>query len=215
MKPSILILATLLALSSCKNQNSSPTQQSATNNAVKIYYPLDNGDTWFYELYSADSSLVFTSMNDSDIVSIGGDSLIGGMQYKIVNSSKWGISLIRDSANYIVDQSGWKMFTNNNTSDYLVNQYQPYTDSTQYNTAVVKSSDSTCVVPAGTFQARYVVGTITSTVPRSPSAMKHNYFFAFSKNVGLIFKRQIYSDTNEIHFIEERLVRYHIAAKIN
>jgi len=216
MKPRILTLSALLIFSSCKNQSSSPTQPSASNDAVTVYYPLNSGDTWVYEMFAADTSFNFTSENDSDIVSIGGDSLLGGTKYKIVNSSRWGVSLIRDSANYIVDQSGWKMFTNNGTSDYLVNQYQPYSDSTLYNTAVVRSSDSTCVVPAGTFQARFTVGTITSTIPRPPALMKNNYYFAFSKNVGLILKRMIYSDANnDFRFIEERLVRYHITLNTN
>jgi hypothetical protein len=213
MKPTILLFVALLTLASCKKEDSNPVQQIVSTATVTDYFPLDNGDSWVYQLYAADSSLIFIQLNDSDVVSVIGDSLIAGTSYKIVNSSYWGISLYRDSADYIVDQTGWKFFTIDNTSEYLVNQYQPFTDSTQYNTSVVRNSDSTCTVPAGQFQARFVVGTITATKPTTPAMKTRNYYLAFSKNVGLVLKRVIYA--LEPNYIEERLIHYHLALKTN
>jgi hypothetical protein len=213
MKPSVLLVVALLTLASCRKEDSNPAQPIAITAKVSDYFPLDNGDYWIYQVYSADSSLIFTPLNDSDVVSIDGDSLIAGTSYKVVNSSRWGISLFRDSADYIVDQSGWKLFTIDNTSAYLVNQYQPFTDSSSYNTAVVKNSDSTCVVPAGQFQARFVVGTMTATKPTIPAMTKRNYYLAFSKNVGLVLRRALYA--LEPIYIEERLARYHLTTQTN
>ena len=200
-------IITALLFSSCKKDTSIPNQPD-TPVTVTDYFPLQIGSYWLYETYRADSSLQFVDDNITDSVWIDRDSVLNGNTYKIFRSSRWPIQLFRDSADYIVNELGQKLFTIKNTSDYLVNQYQPMTDSAFYNTAVVKQSDSLCVVPAGGFQAKYVVGTVTARKPSPTSMTKRNYYFAFAKHVGMVFRRILYAA--DAIYLEERLVRHYV-----
>jgi hypothetical protein len=208
MKPTIIILVAAFAFSSCKKQDSNPAGPITTQEKVTDYYPLEKGDYWVYQLYAADTSFVFTPQNTYDSVWVEGDSLLHGTSFKVINTPLGGVTLWRDSADYIVNELGQKLFTIKNTSDYLINENSWLTDTSFYNRSVMMKSDSVCVAPAGQFQAKYVIGTITAKTPYPSWMMKRNYYFAFSKNVGLVLRRMVFSDGP--FYMDERLVRYHL-----
>jgi hypothetical protein len=122
----------------------------------------------------------------------------------------FGISLIRDSADYLVTNEGLKFFTiNQDTSDLIERYLYPVNFKINYyDTWKMKNSDSTCSVPSGQYQAKYVLGTVTSTVPAPPSMEKRNYYYAYVKAIGKVYERLGYS--SDSGYFEERLVRYHV-----
>jgi len=201
-----------LFIASCKKEGSNPVESIGVQEKVTDYYPLEVGNYWIYKYYTSDSTLNFIDQNVIDSVYIEKDSTYNGNVYAVVRSSYWhGETLIRDSSNYLITDAGLKFFTINQDNNNLVERYMPYPDSIFYNTWKMKNSDSTCDVPSGHYQVKYVIGTVTSTVPFPPSMEKRNYYNAYAKAVGLVYERCGYlSDSG---YFEERLVRYHVNGK--
>jgi len=208
MKTSLIILIAAFIFSSCKKQDSNPVTSASTQETVTDYFPLQIGDYWIYQVYTADTSLVFTATNTYDTLRVEQDTLLNGINYKVFNGGLSISGLWRDSADYIVNELGEKLFTINNTSDFLLNEYSQKSDSLFYNTSVVLSYDSACAVPAGNFAAKYVIGTLTATKPSPTWMMKRNYYYAFSEGVGLIRSRLVYAGGPA--YMEERLIRWHL-----
>lgn len=212
MKRTIVILIVALFIASCKKEESNPVESMSAQEKVTDYYPLEIGNYWIYEIYTSDSTLIFTDNHLIDSVCIMKDSVFEGNVFKVVFSSYWGITLIRDSSDYLVTPEGRKIFTIKQDNNNLGESYMD-PDSIVYNTWKMKNSDSICIVPSGQYQAKYVIGTVTSTVPASRSTIKLNYYYAYVKTIGKVYQRQRY--LYSLDGIEERLVRYKVNGKTN
>ena len=201
-----------LLVASCGKEDSNPVESINAREKVTDYYPLTVGNYWIYEYYSSDSSLIFTDNHLTDSVYIVNDSLSKGNVYAVVCSSYWySTTFVRDSSNYIVTNDGMKLFTINQDNNNLVDRYLPYPDSIFHDTWKMKNSDSICNVPSGQYQAKYLLGTLTSTVPNLPSMTKRNFYYAYVKGIGLVYERLGYLSSPD--YFEERLVRYHVDGK--
>jgi hypothetical protein len=224
MKQSIVILIMALFVASCKKDESNPVENNGVQEKVTDYYPLEVGNYWIYEYYTSDSTLNFINQNIIDSVYIEKDSVCNGNVYAVVWSSYWsdpshltGQDLIRDSSGYIVNQNGSRLFTINQTTSNLIAYYPldfpGYHDSTFYMTWKMKNSDSICVVPAGQYLAKYVIGNLKATKPVSRAMQERNYYYAYAKDIGLVSKRQGYVGSPE--YLEENLIRYRVNGKIH
>ena len=54
-------------MSSCKREDSNSLQPAAIEEKVTDYFPLAVGDYWIYEIYTADTSLVFPDLVGSRV----------------------------------------------------------------------------------------------------------------------------------------------------
>ncbi len=213
MKRSIVFLMMALFIASCKKEGSNPVESIGSQEKVTDYFPLTVGNYWIYEYYMSDSTLNFIDKNVIDSTYVEKDSIYNGNVYAVVRSSYWSkiVTLIRDSSDYLVMQKGQKLFTINQNNSNLFDGYMSYPDTTYYYTLKMKNSDSICSVPSGQYQAKYVIGTVTSTVPNLPAMTKRNFYYAYEKGVGLVYERQ--GDLFTPIYFEERLVRYHVNGK--
>jgi hypothetical protein len=213
MKHIFVVLFIALLCSSCKKDGASPTQSLGSQEKVTDYYPLTIGNYWIYQQYTADTSLVFTPMNRYDSVYVEKDSLYNGNIYKVVRSSFWSnVNLIRDSSDYLVSNNGVKLFTIKQDAGILGAKY-PYgpDDSLFLDTWEMHNTDSVCNVPAGQFQAKYVIIYLSSTNPQLPvyPRFASSCCYAYVKNIGQVYERLGYFPGPN-SFFDERLVRYHI-----
>jgi len=205
-----------LFIASCKKEGSNPVESIGTQEKVTDYYPLEVGNYWIYEYYTSDSTLNFIDQHLIDSVYVEKDSIYNGNVYAVVwRSAYWNfsMSLMRDSSDYLINNAGQKIFTINQDNNNLVDRYLPYPDSIFHDTWKMKNSDSICNVPAGQYQAKYLVGTLTSLVPKSPSMTKRNFYYAYVKGIGLVYERLGYLSGPD--YLEERLIRYHVNGKTN
>jgi hypothetical protein len=224
MKRSIVFLMMALFIASCKKEGSNPVESIGVQEKVTDYYPLAVGNYWIYEYYTSDSTMNFIDQNLLDSVYVEKDSICNGNVCAVVCSSYWSEpshstnpAFIRDSSDYIVTNGGAKLFTINQDTSYLIAFY-PYDfpthhDSTFYMTWKMKNSDSVCVVPAGQYSAKYVIGSLKATKPTPHSMQERNYYYAYAKDIGLVSQRQGYVGSPD--YYEECLIRYRINGKIH
>ncbi len=210
MKTTIVVLIVAFSLPSCRHKDSAPTGPSALQETIADYFPMTDGNYWVYQEFESDSSLVFTPTMLLDSLSVEKDTVAWGITYKRVNSSLWGPGLLRDSSGYLVNGWGDRQFTVNQTGVPLLRRYDFYPDTNEVVTSVMMKSDSVSVVPAGQFQARYVLGTVTSTSGATFWSGTRYFFRAYSKGVGMVCRRLMWVTTGT--YLEYRLVRYHLNA---
>jgi len=219
MRRSIVIMMMALFIASCRKEESNPVGPVGGQEKVTDYYPLTVGSYWIYEYYTADSTLNFIDQNITDSVYIEKDSICNGNTYAVFCSSYWSQRmwpnefLVRDSSEYIVSNDGTKWFTINQNNTNLIERYSSYPDTNFFITWKMNNVDSMCTVPLGQYQAKYLIGTYTSRTPVLPSMEKRNYYYAYAKNIGQVYKRLGYQESPQ--YFEERLVRYHIVGTTN
>ena len=212
MKWSIVFSILALFIASCSKEGSNPVEPINAQEKVTDYYPMGVGNYWIYEYYTSDSTLNFIDQNIIDSVYVEKDSICNGNVYAVVCSSYWsGQTLIRDSSDYLVTNTGKKIFTIAKDTSNFIDRYYPYPDNVYHETWKMKESDSTCSVPSGQYVAKYLLGTVTSSIPISPLRSRRSYYYAYVKSVGKVYERLGY--VNYPEYIEERLIRYHINGK--
>ena len=213
MKNSLVFLMMILLFAACKKVDSNPISPIQTQDSVTDYLPLEVGNYWIYECYTADSTLVFVDNNTTDSIYVEKDSLVNGNIYKVLRSSSVirDVFLIRDSADCLVLANGRKMFTLNHSIEILAKQYLPGNDTTHVLIWKMNNSDSVSIVPSGQYNAKYVLGTLNSTIPNDPNYNERKLFYAYSKNIGLVSRRLSYLCGES--YIEERLIRFNLSTK--
>ncbi|MFA5835304.1 MAG: hypothetical protein WDA22_17625 [Bacteroidota bacterium] len=207
MKQMMIIFAISLILISCKNEDLI-TNQTTLNETVTDYYPMSIGSYWVYKVYEADTSLVFSDAGLLDSIVVTKDSLVNGYSYKVFKSSIFGVSLYRDSSEMIVNNDGEKLLSLNKKLTFIENRYVLPNDTMYYLTSVLSKTDSTFSVLAGTFNSKYIIGTIKYMEENPPYMKQRNYKTAYAKNVGLVYKRLFYLFGP--NYLEYKLLRYQI-----
>jgi hypothetical protein len=210
MKRTIVVLMMALLIASCRKEESNPVGSISMQEKVTDYYPLTVGNYWIYKYYTSDSTLNFIDQNIIDSVYVEKDSVSNGKVYADVRSfsSVFATGLLRDSSDYIITDAGKKLFTINQDTNNLIDRYLPSPNGMFHDTWKMKNSDSVCTVPSGQYQAKYLVGTLTSNAPSSPSMAKRNFYYAYVKGIGLVYERLGYLSSPI--YLEERLIRYHV-----
>ena len=204
MKNIKMIFVLSLLLMSCKKEDSGVTPISQTE-SLSDYFPMTVGSYWIYKVYGADTSLTFTE-NGVDTVFVDKDSTVNGISYKVFRGPFYNISLLRDSAGIIVNSDGGRIFSLNTELPFINNDY--LVDSMYHSTSTLSNSDSTFLVPAGSFTAKHINGKITYKF-NEPQYLKVRYYkSAYSKNVGLVYKRTMY--LNGPGYLEFKLLQYKI-----
>ncbi len=209
MKRSVMLIVVLLFIGSCRNEGVHPLDPSPAAATVSDYFPMTVGSYWVYQIYTLDSS--FNARLEewwSDSVVVEKDTICRGYVYAKIVSSWKGITYVRDSSGYLVALDGTKLFTVNSEYSYLDYRYQAGTDSSFIVTTMMARADSVWVVPAGTFLARSVVGSLIDLHPSSQRPAVRRFHRAFAKSVGEVNRRMIFVFSNS--YLEERLTRYNI-----
>jgi hypothetical protein len=206
MKHSIVILAaSLLALSCEENAIVGP---GPTVETVADFYPMSVGSYWVYDVIFTDSSGAVNGSITKDSVVVEKDTLIGGVSYRLIRSQVLGESCNRDSAGFIVSSEGYKVLSIDPNSGLLQSRYYVPNDTSFYWTVQLLPQDSVYSVPAGTFSAKRIKGTMTGA-PNQPDFMKERTSVnALAKGVGCVHRRAFFLMSP--NFLEFRLVRYHI-----
>lgn len=203
MKKIMLVLFAGLALVSCKKEESI-INQTSQRESVTDYFPMTSGSFWVYKEYASDSSMIFSETGLLDSVSVIKDTLINGSSYTLFNSSLWGKKYCRDSNGVIVYSNGDKLLSLNSESKYIEDRYLEAGNPHYYLTTSLSKTDSIFSVPAGSFLSKYLVGTILYT----QESKKRSYIMAFTKNVGLVYKKVFWLFDGS--YLEYRLLRYTI-----
>ena len=92
----------------------------------------------------------------------------------------------------------------NSESKYIEDRYLEAGNPHYYLTTSLSKTDSIFSVPAGSFLSKYLVGTILYT----QESKKRSYIMAFTKNVGLVYKKVFWLFDGS--YLEYRLLRYTI-----
>ena len=190
-------------LISCKKDDSI-INQTGQKELVTDYFPMKSGSYWVYKEYVADSSMIFTESGRLDSVTVDKDTLINGYSYKLFNSSLWWKQCYRDLNGTIELSTGDKLLSLSTDAKYIEDRYLEAGNPNYYLTTSLSRADSTFTIPAGSFISKYVIGTVTYT----QEMKKRTYIYAYSKNVGLVYKKVFW--VSDGSYLEYRLLRYKI-----
>ena len=203
MKNILFVIFAGAVLVSCKKEESI-INQTSQKETVTDFFPMTSGSFWVYKEYASDSTMVFSETGLIDSVSVINDTLINGFSYTLFNSSLWGKKYCRDSNGVIVYSNGEKLLSLNTGSQYIEDRYLEAGNPLYYLTTRLSNTDSVFTVPAGSFLSKYLVGTVLYT----QESKKRSYIMAFSKNVGLVYKKVFWLFDGS--YLEYRLLRYTI-----
>ena len=199
-------LMILLFCISCRKEEG-PAAPSPVPTSAE-YFPMTKGSYWIYERWTVDTAGVsMFPFADYDSAFVAGDSIINAKIYTVIDGTLSGKICLRDSSDCLVDEYGHRKFS-------LHPAAGPFTEESIgpglfTSTSVMKGDDSACVVPAGSFTARYRIGSVVSLID-GPSWRKSRAFHtAYVKGIGLVSERRM--DWTYPVYIDSKLIRYHIA----
>ena len=129
MKAQIIIIATILALVSCKKDKQELPILSNEGPQPQFNTPTTTGSYWVYQWFKIDSNGVETPIQDIDTVKVFGDTTINNLEYIIYkgnvgigptnpNSTQY-TSYKRDSSGYVVSLNRGIEYSYVNFSDTL------------------------------------------------------------------------------------------------
>jgi hypothetical protein len=126
MKYSILFLSCLglLLFSGCKKDDDPVAIDDNIEHECDYVHPNTIGSFWVYEWYEIRTDSPEEQLNRIDTITVIGDTLINGKEYKIYQGSYFGTNDIRtnyqrDSNGYIIDTSGHVIYSYVNFEDIL------------------------------------------------------------------------------------------------
>lgn len=205
MKDISILLLLVILLPSCRKEEGTVTPPVPETSAA--FFPMTKGSYWVYERRTVDTADVsYYPFADRDSAYVAGDTTINGRSYTVIEGALHGTVCLRDSSDCLVDNYGHRLFSvHQSTGVFTEENIGPGIFTA---TTVMKSSDSSCVVPAGTFAARYRLGTVVSQIDGPSWRQTRRFHAAYVKGIGLVSERSM--DWTYPVYIDIKLIRYHV-----
>jgi hypothetical protein len=204
MKRVLLIMAGIVLLaSSCKKgEPDTPTPSTPTTD----YMQLKVGNYWVYDRYTVDSlgNETISSASDSNI--IVGDTIIRDELFfkKVHNHASLPMTYLRDSSGYLIYDQGEILFSDHDFSNIL--RADTVGSNYFYIEYSMMQSDTSTVVPLGTYDALTYRGKVIPLEPEYPFGINYLYYF-YADSLGMIKSSYYYGSCPYIR-TEMRLARF-------
>lgn len=226
IKNCIVTLCLIFVFLSCKKDTeiSLPTPNLSSlnaNNSLDTMLPLAVGNYWIYQMSKDDSSGTYTLLNNTDSLYIEKDSIINGeLYYKFKHSDTHGFM------NYFLPSASFEQIWMKDSLGYLITYPRAMAlDPVHFRDTVFRFIDTIsnapgyfCLVPDTFSNRNFVLGQYSGlwlkgySFIESPFEFRsgQHYFFAYSKNIGLMRMRYTFSSCPYLCRFSQHLIRYHI-----
>lgn len=182
MKRVFLIMAGIVLLaSSCKKgETDTPTPSTPTAD----YMQLKVGNYWVYDRYRVDSLGNETIYEAADSNIIIGDTIIRDeLFFKKMHNHPHQLTYVRDSNGYLINDQGEILFSDHDFSNIL--RADTVGGNYFYIEYSMMQSDTSTVVPFGTYDALTYRGKVIPLKPEYPFGINYLYYF-YADSLGMI-----------------------------